>query len=52
MTSKRRKAFYGFLVLAAVGAAIGTPSIIEGYKQKKDADSASPFHSLTLCEGS
>jgi len=41
MISKRRKVFYVFLVFAALAAAIGTPGIVEGYRQKKAVDSAS-----------
>jgi hypothetical protein len=51
MINKRRKAFYGFLVLAAFAAAMCGPSIIEGYRQKKAVDLAFNAYSQALKSG-
>ena len=51
MISKSRKVFYVFLVFAALAAAIGTPGIVEGYRQKKAVDSAFKAYSEALRSG-
>jgi hypothetical protein len=51
MISKRRKAFYGFLVFGALIAAIGAPSQIEAYRQEKAVDLAFNGYSDALKSG-
>jgi hypothetical protein len=51
MINKRRKAFYGFLVFAALATAIGAPSIIEGRRQMKAVDSVFNAYSHALTSG-
>jgi len=51
MISKQRKVFYVFLVFAALAAAMGTPGIVEGYRQKKAVDSAFNAYSEALRSG-